>query len=76
MWNQNAESCITLNGLLGVVFVALKLCGFIDWSWWIVTLPFWGGPAIVIAVGLLVLVGCACVYASCVFDELIHRRKR
>ena len=29
-------------GLLGVVFVTLKLLGYIDWSWWWVTLPFWG----------------------------------
>jgi hypothetical protein len=27
--------------ILGVLFVALKLCGVIDWSWWAVTLPFW-----------------------------------
>ncbi len=29
-------------GLLGVVFVTLKLIGIIDWSWWWVTAPFWG----------------------------------
>jgi len=28
-------------GLLGVLFVGLKLTGYIDWSWWLVTLPFW-----------------------------------
>lgn len=27
-------------GLLGILFVALKLCGVIAWSWWLVTLPF------------------------------------
>lgn len=37
-------------GLLGVVFVTLKLCGVIDWSWWWVTAPFWGGIALVIIV--------------------------
>lgn len=30
-------------GILGCSFVVLKLCGVIDWSWWLVTLPFWGG---------------------------------
>lgn len=35
-------------GLLGVVFVTLKLIGVIDWSWWAVTLPFWGGFALVL----------------------------
>lgn len=29
-------------GLLGVLFVGLKLTGYIAWSWWWVTLPFWG----------------------------------
>ena len=37
-------------GLLGVVFVTLKLTGYIDWSWWWVTSPFWAGFALAIAV--------------------------
>lgn len=37
-------------GMLGVAFVVLKLTGFINWSWWWVTLPFWGGLAIVILI--------------------------
>ncbi len=32
--------------LLGVVFVTLKLLGVITWSWWYVTMPFWGGLAV------------------------------
>lgn len=28
-------------GLLGVLFVALKLTGHITWSWWWVLAPFW-----------------------------------
>ncbi len=32
---------IGVGGLLGVVFVTLKLCGVIGWSWWWVTAPFW-----------------------------------
>ena len=27
--------------VLGIVFVVLKLCKVISWSWWIVTCPFW-----------------------------------
>ncbi|ALQ51888.1 hypothetical protein [Nitrosomonas ureae] len=34
---------IGILGILGVVFVTLKLTGHIDWSWWYVTMPFWGG---------------------------------
>lgn len=37
-------------GLLGVTFVVLKLTGVIDWSWWWVTVPFWGVLAIVLVI--------------------------
>lgn len=41
---------IGLLGALGLMFVGLKLTGYIDWSWWWVTLPFWGLAAIVLIV--------------------------
>lgn len=45
-------------GLLGVVFVTLKLIGIIDWSWWWITAPFWGpvvlGLALVFFTGIVV----------------------
>ncbi len=40
---------------MGVVFVTLKLCGVINWSWWWVTLPFWG----VLAAMLIFLIAAA-----------------
>ena len=43
-------------GLLGVAFVVLKLTGVINWSWWWVTLPLWGGLALVLAILLVVIV--------------------
>ena len=52
---SSSSSGIGVVGLLGVVFVILKLLGKITWSWWWVTLPFWGGFAIVI--GLLIICG-------------------
>lgn len=42
-------------GLLGVLFVALKLIGVIDWSWIWVTAPFWGGLALMLVVMLITL---------------------
>jgi hypothetical protein len=39
--NSGSNSGIGVVGLLGVVFVTLKLMGYINWSWWWVTLPFW-----------------------------------
>lgn len=43
-------------GLLGVVFVTLKLLGKIDWSWWWVTAPFWAVPVFVLGFFVLVAV--------------------
>lgn len=54
---QNSSGGIGVLGLLGVLFVALKLTGFIDWSWWYVTMPFWGGFAILGVAAALVFVG-------------------
>ena len=42
-----------LAGLLGILFVGLKLTGYIDWSWWWVLLPFYGG--LVFAIGILLI---------------------
>ena len=46
--SSSSSSGIGIFGLLGVVFVVLKLTNYIDWSWWYVTLPFWGGIALAI----------------------------
>lgn len=42
-------------GLLGIAFVVLKLTGYIDWSWWWVALPFWGGLALILGFLMLAL---------------------
>lgn len=36
--------------LLSLMFIYLKLTGQIDWSWWWVTLPLWGGLVILLLV--------------------------
>lgn len=46
--NSSSSSGIGVVGLLGVAFVILKLCKVIDWSWWWVTAPFWGGLVAII----------------------------
>jgi hypothetical protein len=40
---MNNNSVITLNGVLLVVFVVLKLVGVINWSWIWVLSPVWIG---------------------------------
>lgn len=54
--NNTSNGGISILGLLGVLFVGLKLTGYITWSWWWVTLPFWGGLAVFAIVGMLFLV--------------------
>ena len=52
--NVSCSGNIGVLGLLGIVFVVLKLTEVIDWSWWWVTAPFWGGFALIIVVALVV----------------------
>lgn len=43
--NNNSKSTgsggIGFTGLLTIVFIVLKLCGVIGWSWWWVLSPLW-----------------------------------
>lgn len=41
---------IGIGTLLFIVFLVLKLCNVIDWSWWWVTAPLW------IPIGLILLI--------------------
>lgn len=54
-----AGPSVPILGLLGVVFVTLKLLGHITWSWWWVTAPFWGPLALWLVLVTLVLIGIA-----------------
>ena len=47
-------------GLLTILFIALKLTGYIDWSWWWVLSPIW----IVSAIVLGIIVGVAVAAAA------------
>ena len=39
--SSSSSSGIGFAGLLTIVFVALKLTHYIDWSWWWVVSPIW-----------------------------------
>lgn len=36
--------------LLFITFFVMKVTGFINWSWWLVTMPLWAMPAFVLLV--------------------------
>jgi hypothetical protein len=46
----NPAPSFPLFGILGCIFIVLKLCGTIDWSWWWVLAPFWGVAALIVAI--------------------------
>lgn len=46
----------TLPGLIFIVFLVLKLCSVISWSWWWITSPLWIFWAIFIMVVFAVAV--------------------
>jgi len=59
-------------GLIGVAFMVLKFTGYIKWSWWLVLLPFYGIPAIVLLIILIAIF----VKLGIRFIEKRRRKKR
>lgn len=51
MSNENVKVNLPVFTILGIIFITLKLMGYINWSWWYVLMPFW----LPIAFGLLVI---------------------
>ena len=49
---------VGFGGLLFLVFLVLKLCNVISWSWWWVTAPLWGP----LALGLVIFIIWMAVY--------------
>ena len=45
--NKSTNSGFGFSGWLTLLFIALKLTGHIDWSWWWVVSPIWIGILVV-----------------------------
>ena len=54
--SSNAGGGIGFAGLLAIVFITLKLTGYITWSWWWVLSPLWIPLAFVVTILLFVWV--------------------
>lgn len=39
-----------------VTFAVLRLCNVIDWSWWLVTAPLWGGALLIASIFVVSLI--------------------
>lgn len=71
--NTSSSSGISFMGLLGVLFIGLKLTGYIDWSWWWVTAPLWGPVALVLSFLVIALV---CVFVYELGKSLANRKNQ
>ena len=56
MSNNSSSNGIGFTGLLLILFIGLKLTGFIIWSWWWVLAPFWIGFIFVIILFALYII--------------------
>lgn len=54
--NSSSSGGIGILGLMFLIFMTLKLTGFIHWSWWWVTAPLWGVFALLGLFLLIVLI--------------------
>lgn len=54
--NNTKSSGIGFTGLLQLLFIALKLCGVIKWSWLWVLAPSWISVALIIIVSAVLLI--------------------
>lgn len=54
--SESSSGGIGFFGLLAVVFITLKLLGYITWSWWWVLAPLWVPFLLVVVIGLIVFV--------------------
>lgn len=52
--SSSSSSGIGFFGLLTVLFIGLKLTGFINWSWWWVLSPLWIGALLTISILLII----------------------
>ena len=54
---RNLKMAFPFMGVLTLLFVAAKLFGFIDWSWWWVFSPLWIEAAFVVILLIAFVIG-------------------
>ena len=53
--NSSSSGGVGFFGLMYLILMTLKLTNYIDWSWWWVTAPLWGGFALIFLIALIVV---------------------
>ena len=57
---------LSLSTVLFIVFLVLKLTGYISWSWWWVTAPLWALPVAVF--GIIVIALCLGLFGLILYE--------
>ena len=52
--NSSSSGGVGFFGLMFLIFMTLKLTEVIDWSWWWVTAPLWGGFALIFVIVVII----------------------
>ncbi|NDG53337.1 MAG: hypothetical protein EBY39_09985 [Flavobacteriia bacterium] len=52
--NSSSSGGVGFFGLMFLIFMTLKLTGVIDWSWWWVTAPLWGGFVLIFVIVVII----------------------
>jgi hypothetical protein len=60
--SSSSSGGISFSGLLQILFIGLKLAGYINWPWWQVLLPTWIGLGFVAI--FLIIFAILAVYSS------------
>jgi len=79
MSDKTKNVSVNFGGLLsvsviGVILIIMKLGGIAPvaaWSWWLVTLPFWSGPVVLLLFATALLIVGALV---ALFNTILGRR--
>jgi len=62
MSNSSSGSGVGFSGLLAILFIGLRLTGYIDWSWWWVLSPIW--ITVVVVLAILAVIGILYILAK------------
>lgn len=66
---------ISFTGLLTIVFIVLKLCNVINWSWWWVLSPLWISFGLGLTVGVVFLIIDVVFLIMCLLEKHQDKKK-
>ena len=54
MSDTKSSTGLKLDMILFLIFMTLKLTGYIDWSWWYITMPLWAPVLLLVVVAAII----------------------